>query len=108
MPILPMSCSRAACPMSVASAGVEAELERQQLARAADAVGVLARLVVAVLGRECEPVEHLELGVLELARALGDAFVQQVVVALRARRGGSASAAGCARAGAPRERRSAW
>ena len=83
MPILPMSCSRAAWPMSVASAGVEAELEREQLARAADAVGVLAGRVVAVLGRQCEAVEHLELGVLELARALRDALVQEVVVALQ-------------------------
>ncbi len=70
MPILPMSCRRAAWPISVASAGSSPELEREQLARAADAVGVLARRVVAVLGGEREAVEHLELGVLELARAL--------------------------------------
>ena len=66
MPILPMSWSRAAWPISVASEGFEAERACEQLARAADAVGVLARRVVAVLRRECQPVEHLELGVLEL------------------------------------------
>ena len=49
---------------------LEPQLEREQLARAADAVGVLARGVVAVLARERQPVEHLELGVLELGRPL--------------------------------------
>ena len=80
MPILPMSCRRAAWPISARLGRLEPELEREQLARAPDPVGVLARRVVAVLGREREPVEHLELGVLELARALRDALVQEVVV----------------------------
>ncbi len=42
MPILPMSCSRAAWPISVASAASRPELEREHLARAPDPVGVLA------------------------------------------------------------------
>ena len=49
---------------------LEPEREREQLARAADPLGVLARRVVAVLGGEREPVEDLELGVLELEGAL--------------------------------------
>ncbi len=61
---------------------VDAELEGEQLARAPDPVGVLPRRVVAVLGREREAVEHLVLGVLELARALEHALVQEVVGAL--------------------------
>ena len=81
MPILPMSCRRAACPISVASSASRPSSTRDQLARAPDPVGVLARRVVAVLGRERQPVEHLELGVLELPRALRDALVQEVVVA---------------------------
>ena len=61
---------------------IHAELEREQLARPADPVGVLPGRVVAVLGREREAVEHLELRVLELARALHYALVQEVVGAL--------------------------
>ena len=83
MPILPMSCRRAACPMSAASSASRPSSTRDQLARAPDPVRVLARCVVTVLGRQRQPVEHLELGVLELPRAQRDALVQQVVVLLQ-------------------------
>ena len=63
--------------------GIQPERKGQQFARAADALGVLAGRVVAVLRSECQPVEHLELRVLELARALRDPLVQEVVGAFQ-------------------------
>ena len=47
------------------------ERDGHQRADAADPPGVLLRVVVAVLGREREALEHLQAGLVEIARPLG-------------------------------------
>ena len=65
-----MSCSGAAWAISYLLARGEAERAHLLGGGAADAVGVLLGLVVAVLGGEREPPEDLELRVLQLPTAL--------------------------------------
>ena len=57
-------------------APLEPERMGEQPRQPSDAARVLARVVVAILGREREPVENLEPGVLELLRAFADASLE--------------------------------
>ena len=84
MPILPTSCSAAASPISSASAITQAGGACEPAAHAADALDVLAGLLVARLRGLREPAHDLELGLAQLGGALAHEPLEHGGLALQA------------------------
>ena len=80
MPILPMSCSSAACSSVSTTASVELERFGDEPRVAADAEHVLAGVVVAVLGGAGQAVDQVAARHLELGGPLADGGFEVVVV----------------------------
>ena len=82
MPILPTSCSGAARRISDTCASGSPICLGEQRRHLADALGVLAGIVVAELGGPRQPLDDLDLRRLELARALAHLGLEDLVLAL--------------------------